>query len=107
MPNDVAGPTLAQATGFLAPAWGRCYSGSLGSTGLVADSTASLRHPHSGRCGLFLQCLRCFRFPPASGTTGHPLPPHTWASPTPPQLPAVPRDQTEAAVGKIQFHLTN
>ena len=91
MPNDVAGPTLAQATGFLAPAWGRCYSGSLGSTRLVADSTASLRHPHSGRCGLFLQCLRCF---PASASLPLPVPLGTPSrlTPGPPQpLPYFPR----------------
>lgn len=40
------------------------------------------------------------------------LPPCTWASLclpfcTPPLPCSVPRDQTEAAVGKIQFHLTN
>lgn len=112
MPNDVAGPTLAQATGSLAPAWGRCYSGLLGSTRLVADSTASWRHLHSGRWGLLLPCLRCFpRFPPAFGTTGQPPP--TLAShlglPNPSPTSLSPQGSNRSSLGQntISFNKLN
>lgn len=105
MPNDVAGPTLAR----LQAPW-RQPGGGATLARWARPGSALTVQPAWGEAPALRKAQLAPPGPallPTSRTNGHPLPPHTWASPTPPRRPSVPRDQTEAAVGKIQFHLTN
>ena len=88
MPNDVAGPTLARATGSLAPAWGRRHSGSLGSPGLGADSRASVGRGTCAQEGAACSSRACTashfphqRAPPPASPLGLPNPSPTSLGP--------------------------